>query len=99
MSNDKKMKFGTKAIHAGVQPDPTTGAIMTPIYQTSTYVQEAPGVNKGFGYARGKNPTREALQDALAALENGKHCVAHVLISFYHFNLHFSVQSLLFFAV
>lgn len=70
------MKFGTKAIHAGVHPDPTTGAIMTPIYQTSTYVQESPGVNKGYGYARGKNPTREALQDALAALENGKHCVA-----------------------
>ncbi len=70
------MKFGTKAIHAGVHADPTTGAIMTPIYQTSTYVQEAPGVNKGYGYARGKNPTREALQDALAALENGKHCVA-----------------------
>ena len=70
------MKFGTKAIHAGVSPDPTTGAIMTPIYQTSTYVQESPGVNKGYGYARGKNPTREALQDALAALENGKHCVA-----------------------
>ena len=73
--NDQKMKFGTKAIHAGVQPDPTTGAIMTPIFQTSTYVQEAPGVNKGFGYARGKNPTREALQANLAALENGKHCV------------------------
>jgi len=70
------MKFGTKAIHAGVNADPTTGAIMTPIYQTSTYVQESPGVNKGYGYARGKNPTREALQDALAALENGKHCVA-----------------------
>src|SRR5574343_1012700 len=70
------MKFGTKAIHAGVHPDETTGAIMTPIYQTSTYVQESPGVNKGYGYARGKNPTREALQDALAALENGKHCVA-----------------------
>ncbi|MFM2040273.1 MAG: hypothetical protein RLZZ493_862, partial [Bacteroidota bacterium] len=69
------MKFGTKAIHAGVHPDPTTGAIMTPIYQTSTFVQEAPGVNKGFGYARGKNPTREALQDNIAALENGKHCV------------------------
>ena len=69
------MKFGTKAIHAGVQPDPTTGAIMTPIYQTSTYVQEAPGVNKGFGYGRGKNPTREALQASIAALENGKHCV------------------------
>jgi len=75
MSNTK-MKFGTKAIHAGVSPDPTTGAIMTPIYQTSTYVQESPGVNKGYGYARGKNPTREALQDALAALENGNHCVA-----------------------
>lgn len=69
------MKFGTKAIHAGAHPDPTTGAIMTPIFQTSTYVQEAPGVNKGFGYARGKNPTREALQESIAALENGKHCV------------------------
>lgn len=74
-NNDSNMKFDTKAIHAGVQPDPTTGAIMTPIYQTSTYVQEAPGVNKGFGYARGKNPTREALQESIAALENGKHCV------------------------
>ncbi|MDF3029393.1 MAG: cystathionine gamma-lyase [Fluviicola sp.] len=72
---EKDMKFGTKAIHAGVQPDPTTGAIMTPIFQTSTYVQEAPGVNKGYGYARGKNPTREALQANIAALENGKHCV------------------------
>lgn len=69
------MKFGTKAIHAGAHPDPTTGAIMTPIFQTSTYVQESPGVNKGFGYARGKNPTREALQENIAALENGKHCV------------------------
>lgn len=73
--NDSSMKFDTKAIHAGVQPDPSTGAIMTPIYQTSTYVQEAPGVNKGYGYARGKNPTREALQGSIAALENGKHCV------------------------
>lgn len=70
------MKFGTKAIHAGVHPDESTGAIMTPIYQTSTYVQEAPGVNKGYGYARGKNPTRDVLQANLAALENGKHCVA-----------------------
>ncbi len=69
------MKFGTKAIHAGVSPDETTGAIMTPIFQTSTYVQEAPGVNKGYGYARGKNPTREALQANLAALENAQHCV------------------------
>lgn len=67
------MKFGTKAIHAGQEPDPTTGAIMTPIYQTSTYVQEAPGKNKGYGYARGKNPTRSALENCLAALENAKH--------------------------
>ena len=73
--NEKDMKFATKAIHAGVHPDKTTGAIMTPIYQTSTYVQESPGVNKGYGYARGKNPTREALQANIAALENGKHCV------------------------
>lgn len=69
------MKFGTKAIHAGAEPDPSTGAIMTPIFQTSTYVQESPGVNKGYGYARGKNPTRDALQKNIAALENGKHCV------------------------
>jgi cystathionine gamma-lyase/cystathionine beta-lyase len=73
--NEKDMKFATKAIHAGVHPDETTGAIMTPIYQTSTYVQESPGVNKGYGYARGKNPTREALQANIAALENGNHCV------------------------
>jgi cystathionine gamma-lyase/cystathionine beta-lyase len=73
--DNKNYKFGTKAIHAGAEPDPTTGAIMTPIYQTSTYVQESPGVNKGYGYARGKNPTREALQKNIAALENGKHCV------------------------
>jgi cystathionine beta-lyase/cystathionine gamma-synthase len=66
------MKFATKAIHAGVEPDPTTGAIMTPIYQTSTYVQEAPGKHKGYEYARTQNPTRDALQKALAALENGK---------------------------
>ena len=66
------MKFATKAIHAGQEPDPGTGAIMTPIFQTSTYVQEAPGVNKGYGYARGKNPTRKALEDCIAALENGK---------------------------
>ncbi len=69
------MKFGTKAIHAGLEPDPSTGAIMTPIYQTSTYVQESPGKNKGYGYARGKNPTRVALEKNIAALEEGKHCV------------------------
>lgn len=67
------MKFGTKAIHAGQHPDPTTGAIMTPIYQTSTYVQDEPGVHKGYAYARGKNPTRSALEKCLAALENAKH--------------------------
>lgn len=65
------MKFNTKVIHAGIEPDPSTGAIMTPIFQTSTYVQEAPGVNKGYEYARTKNPTREALENNLAALENG----------------------------
>ncbi len=75
MADFSKYKFGTKAIHAGADPDPSTGAIMTPIYQTSTYVQESPGKNKGYGYARGKNPTREALQKNIAALENGKHCV------------------------
>lgn len=66
------MQFGTKAIHAGAEPDPSTGAIMTPIFQTSTYVQEAPGKNKGYEYARSQNPTREALEEALAVLENGK---------------------------
>jgi len=66
------MKFGTKAVHAGVEPDPTTGAIMTPIYQTSTYVQESPSKHKGYAYARGANPTRNALQKSIAALENGK---------------------------
>lgn len=67
------MKFGTKAIHAGVEPDPSTGAIMTPIYQTSTYVQRSPGDHKGYEYSRTHNPTRTQLQNALAALENGKH--------------------------
>lgn len=66
------MKFATKAIHAGQHPDPTTGAVMTPIYQTSTYWQKSPGDNKGFEYSRGTNPTRKALEDCLAALENAK---------------------------
>jgi cystathionine gamma-lyase len=66
------MKFGTKAIHAGVEPDPSTGAIMTPIFQTSTYVQESPSKHKGYAYARGANPTRNQLQKNIAALENGK---------------------------
>lgn len=67
------MKFATKAIHAGVEPDPSTGAIMTPIFQTSTYVQDAPGMHKGYEYARTQNPTRHALERNLAALENGSH--------------------------
>lgn len=66
------MKLATKYIHAGTEPDPSTGAIMTPIYQTSTYVQEAPGINKGYEYARSQNPTRKALEDAYAQIENGK---------------------------
>ena len=70
------MDFETRAIHAGQEPDPATGAIITPIYQTSTFVQEAVGVHKGFDYARVANPTRSALQTALASLENAKHGVA-----------------------
>jgi len=70
------MKFGTQAVHAGVEPDPTTGAIMTPIYQTSTYVQAAPGDHKGYEYARTQNPTRTALEQALAVLENGSYSIA-----------------------
>src|SRR5881397_2624442 len=70
------MEFETRAIHAGQEPDPATGAIITPIYQTSTYVQEAVGVNKGYDYARVGNPTRTALQIALASLENARHGVA-----------------------
>jgi len=66
------MKFGTKAIHAGQEPDPSTGAVMTPIYQTSTYWQRSPGEHKGYEYSRGTNPTRKALEDCLAALENAK---------------------------
>jgi cystathionine beta-lyase/cystathionine gamma-synthase len=69
-------KSATKFIHAGTVPDPSTGAIMTPIYQTSTYVQSAPGVNQGYEYARSQNPTRKALEDALAIIENGKHGLA-----------------------
>jgi cystathionine gamma-lyase len=66
-------QFGTRAIHAGQEPDPATGAIMTPIFQTSTYVQASPGQHKGYAYARGKNPTRVALEKCIASLENAKH--------------------------
>lgn len=70
------MKIATKFIRAGAEPDPSTGAIMTPIYQTSTYVQSAPGKHKGYEYARSQNPTRKALEDALAIIENGKYGLA-----------------------
>ena len=73
MSNtSNQIGLGTTYIHAGSEPDPSTGAIMTPIYQTSTFVQEAPGVNKGFEYARSQNPTRKALEEAYAQIEKGK---------------------------
>ena len=75
MSDFSSHKFGTRAIHAGAEPDPSTGAIMTPIFQTSTYVQASPGQHQGYAYARGKNPTREALQKNIASLEGGKHCL------------------------
>jgi cystathionine gamma-lyase len=70
------MRFDTLAVHAGVHPDPTTGAIMTPVYLTSTYVQKGPGEHKGFEYSRTRNPTRDALEASLAALEGAKHGLA-----------------------
>ncbi len=70
------MKFGTKAIHGGLKPDSATGAIMTPIYQTSTYVQDGVGNHKGFEYSRSSNPTRAALEANVAAIENGKYGAA-----------------------
>jgi cystathionine gamma-lyase len=69
--NGRKLDFGTRVIHGGQHPDPLTGAVMTPVYLTSTYVQDSPGVHKGFDYARTRNPTRDAVQAALANLENG----------------------------
>tara|TARA_B100001250_G_C19792762_1_gene787307 strand:+ start:622 stop:1773 length:1152 start_codon:yes stop_codon:yes gene_type:complete len=71
------MKFGTKVIHSGLESDPSTGAIITPIYQTSTYVQKAPGDNMGYEYSRTKNPTRSALEKSIAALENGKYAICY----------------------
>ncbi|NJC26164.1 cystathionine gamma-synthase [Neolewinella antarctica] len=73
MSTRKDAAFATKCIHGGLAPDPLTGSVMTPIYQTSTYAQSAPGVHQGYAYARTKNPTRSALQDNLASIENGTH--------------------------
>jgi cystathionine gamma-lyase len=74
--HDSKLGFGTLAIHAGQAPDPTTGAVMTPIYQTSTYAQESPGKHKGYEYSRTDNPTRTAYQSCVAALEGAKHALA-----------------------
>jgi cystathionine gamma-lyase len=73
MSTDKHYGLGTLAIHAGQEPDPTTGAVMTPIYATSTYAQQSPGVHKGFEYSRSHNPTRFAWENCVAALEGGRH--------------------------
>src|SRR5213592_4350255 len=70
------MEFETRAIHVGQEPDPATGAIITPIYQTATYVQEAVGEHKGYDYSRVANPTRTALQEALASLEGANHGIA-----------------------
>jgi len=76
MENSEKLKFETLAVHAGVEPDPTTGAIMTPIYATSTYVQSTPGQHKGYEYSRTSNPTRVALERSIAALEEAKYALA-----------------------
>lgn len=76
MKEISKTKFDTKAVHAGVQPDPSTGAIMTPIFATSTYVQKSPGVHQGYDYSRSGNPTRKALESALAQLEGGQFALA-----------------------
>src|SRR2546430_9279644 len=70
---DLKRRFGTRAVHAGHIPDPLAGAVMTPIYQTSTYIQEGLGRHKGYEYARTRNPTREVLERNVAALEGGRH--------------------------
>jgi cystathionine gamma-lyase len=74
--SEKSPGFGTRAVHAGQEPDPSTGAIMTPVYMTSTYVQSSPGVHKGYDYSRTTNPTREALERNVAALEGGRHGLA-----------------------
>ena len=76
MTRPNRSGFATRAIHAGQKPDPSTGAIMTPIYATSTYVQESPGVHKGYEYSRSQNPTREALEGCMADLENGSRAFA-----------------------
>src|SRR5207244_7520887 len=73
LSTDHEHRFATRSVHAGQVPEPLSGAVMTPIYQTSTYVQSALGVHKGYEYARTQNPTREALERNVASLEGGSH--------------------------
>ena len=79
--NLSALGFATRAIHAGQEPDPTTGATIVPIYATSTYTQAAPGQHKGYEYSRTGNPTRTALETCLAALEDGKAAVLHVHVT------------------
>src|SRR5213592_3669480 len=76
MAQTNQLDFSTRCIHAGHEPDPTTGAVMMPIYTTSTYVQQSPGVNKGYDYARTKNPTRMAFERCIADLEGGRSAFA-----------------------
>ena len=76
MSIDKHLKFGTRAVHGGQEPDPLTGAVMTPIYQTSTYAQSAPGIHRGYDYSRTANPTRTALEKSMASLDKGEFGIA-----------------------
>ena len=73
MTTDNKQGLGTRAIHAGQSPDPSTGAVMTPIYATSTYVQSSPGVHQGYEYSRSHNPTRFAYERCVASLDGGSH--------------------------
>src|SRR5215467_14452546 len=75
-SDTHRLGFGTRAIHAGQEPDPRTGAVMVPIYQTSTYAQESPGKHRGYEYSRTDNPTRTAYQACVAALEGARHALA-----------------------
>ena len=75
-NSDAPYQFGTLAIHAGQPPEPTTGAVMTPIFQTSTYAQKSPGKHQGYEYSRTDNPTRTAYQTCIAALENAQHALA-----------------------
>ena len=74
--NNSKWGFATRAIHAGQQPDPVTGAVMTPITLSSTYAQSAPGIHKGYEYSRVSNPTRKTLEDCLCSLEEARFCLA-----------------------